>query len=100
MTTPALYSIVPEILRKYRDRFPNVELMLTGAGTEEQVEALNTHQLDVGFLSPPIREDSIQLQILYEGSYLVALPKSHPFAGQRQVSLAALANEPIIFYPR
>ena len=100
LPTPALYSVAPEVLRKYRDRFPKVELILTGAGTEEQVEALDTHQLDVGFLSPPIRQDSIQLQVLYEGGYLVALPTSHPVANQAQVSLASLAKEPIIFYPR
>lgn len=100
VTTPALYSIVPELLRKYRNRFPTVELALTGMSTEDQVEALRNRQIDVGFLSPPIREKTLALQVVYEEPYLVALPKSHPLANQEYVSLASLADEPIIFYPR
>lgn len=68
--------------------------------TEDQVEALRNHQIDVGFLSPPIREKTLALQVVYEESYLVVLPVSHPLANQEYVSLASLANEPIIFYPR
>lgn len=99
-TTPALYSVLPGILRRYCDRFPEVELILTGAGTEEQVEALCTHQIDLGFVSPPVREKSLALQTVFEGTYLVALPTSHPLANQEQILLVSLRDEPIIFYPR
>ena len=99
-TTPALYSVVPEVLGFYRARFPSVELILTGMGTEEQVEALCTHQIDLGFLSPPVREKSLALHTVFEGTYLVALPASHPLANQKQISLSSLIDEPIIFYPR
>ena len=69
-------------------------------GTEEQVEALCTHHLDLGFLSPPVREKSLALQTVFEGFYAIALPASHPLAHQEQISISSLSEEPIIFYPR
>lgn len=99
-TNPALLTIVPNILDRYRSHYPKVELTLVGGGTETQVEALRTHQVDVSFLYTPIREDTLSVYPLYEETFLVALPKSHPLTKQKWVSLKSLANEPLILYPR
>lgn len=97
---PALLTIVPNILDRYRSLYPEVELTLLGGGTETQVEALQTHQADVSLVYTPIREDSLSTYPLYEETFLVALPKSHPLTKQKQVTLESLANESFILYPR
>jgi DNA-binding transcriptional LysR family regulator len=99
-TEATLFSLAPNIIRTYRNRYPQVNLIYTSGGTETNVEALRTHQIDVGFVYLPIREPTLSMYPLYEETYIVAIPASHRFARHKQISLQSLANEPLIFYPR
>lgn len=99
-TEATLFSLAPDIIKTYRQHYPQVELVLTSGGTETQVEALRTHQIDVSFVYLPIREPSLKVQPLFTEVYIAALPVSHRLARQKQIALQALANEPLIFYPR
>lgn len=99
-TEAALFSLAPDIVSTYREQYPQLELILTSGGTEAQVEALRTHQIDVSFVYLPIREPSLSIHPLFEQNYIAALPASHRLARQKQIALQSLANEPLIFYPR
>ncbi|MDX2242165.1 MAG: LysR family transcriptional regulator [Leptolyngbyaceae cyanobacterium bins.302] len=99
-TEATLFSLAPDIVKTYREQSPQVELILTTGGTEMQVEALRTHQIDIGFVYLPIREPSLSIHPLFEENYVAALPTSHRLTRQKQVSLQSLANEALIFYPR
>lgn len=99
-TEATLFSLAPDIIKTYRERYPQVELIVTSGGTETHVEALRTHQIDVGFVYLPIREPSLAIRPLFEEAYIAALPTSHRLARQKQITLSSLANEPLIFYPR
>jgi DNA-binding transcriptional LysR family regulator len=48
-TEATLFSLAPDIVRTYREQYPQVELILASGGTETHVEALRTHQIDVPF---------------------------------------------------
>lgn len=99
-TESTLFSLAPNITRVYREQYPQVQLVLVSGATEAQVEALRTHQIDVGFVYLPIREPSLCIHPLFEETYIAALPTSHRLAKQKQIALQSLANEPLIFYPR
>jgi DNA-binding transcriptional LysR family regulator len=99
-TEATLFSLAPDIVKIYRERHPQVELILSSRGTEANVEALRTRQIDVGFVYLPIREPSLSIHPLFEERYIAALPISHRLARQKQIALQSLANEPLIFYPR
>lgn len=99
-TEATLFSLAPDIVKTYREQYPQVELVLTSGGTETHVEALRTHQIDLGFVYLPIREPSLSIHPLFEEVYIAALPASHRLARQKQIALQALATEPLIFYPR
>jgi DNA-binding transcriptional LysR family regulator len=99
-TEATLFSLAPDIVKIYRERHPQVELILSSSGTEANVEALRTRQIDVGFVYLPIREPSLSIHPLFEEHYIAALPTSHRLARQKQIALQSLANVPLIFYPR
>lgn len=99
-TETTLFSLAPNIVKTYREQYPKVELILTNGGTEAQVEALRTHQIDVGFVYLPIRESSLSIHPLFEEVYITAVPTTHRLARQQRIALQSLANEPLIFYPR
>jgi DNA-binding transcriptional LysR family regulator len=99
-TEATLFSLAPDIIKTYREHYPQVELIVTSGGTEAHVEALRTHQIDVGFVYLPIREPSLAIRPLFEEAYVAALPASHRLTRQKQIALSSLTNEPLIFYPR
>ncbi|MBW4475063.1 MAG: LysR family transcriptional regulator [Stenomitos rutilans HA7619-LM2] len=52
------YDIIPASLKIYRERFPDVELVVLGMTTEQQIEALRQNQIQVGFVVPPLQAQS------------------------------------------
>ncbi|MGL5804694.1 MAG: LysR family transcriptional regulator [Xenococcaceae cyanobacterium] len=92
------YDIVPTSLKTYRERFPNVELVVLGMTTGEQVQALHERQIGVGFVVPPLRgkEKEIAIESVMQEPLVLALPEHHPLAKQERVKVRSLANEPFI----
>lgn len=99
-TASALRSVLPKIVRVFRDRYPDVQIVMNECCTQEQVVAFQNHQIDVGFLYPPINEKSLILQPVSDEVWIVALPKGHPLSTERQLALNALADEQFILHPR
>ena len=98
-TGPALYSVLPKIIRTFRDRYPQVELVFKEICTNDQVKALNSGDIDVGFLHPPIKGDFEFILIMTE-SMILALPEDHPLTTFTQVPISKLSNQPFILFPR
>ena len=99
-TPSAMHTVLPEILKQFRDHFPKVKLELTELCTLDQVEALRTEIIDVGFLHPPIEAPFLKLSPLKGERLIVALPQTHPLANQKHLPLKSLAAEPFILHPR
>ena len=98
-TGPALYTLLPKMIRTFRDRYPQVELVLKEICTNEQVEALNAGAIEVGFLHPPIEGDFEFISIMKE-KMILALPEDHPLTTFTQVPISKLSNQPFILFPQ
>ena len=99
-TILALHSILPTILAQFREDYPQIQLLLSEMTTQAQVEALQTKQLDVGFLHPPISDQGLNLLELKTERMIVALPTQHPLAQRKQLTIKALSLYPLIIHPR
>ncbi|BAC90927.1 LysR family transcriptional regulator [Gloeobacter violaceus] len=99
-TASALQSVLPRIVRVFRERYPAVELSMTELCTEDQVEALLGHRVDVAFLHPPMRSPAVQLQPLGEENFVAVFAEDHPLLACGRISLRALADEAFIIHPR
>lgn len=92
-------SILPDILRAFRQHYPDVDLDLRELTMEQQLQELRDRHLDIGFehIPAPYSEDpQFQLLPLFQEQLVVALPESHPLTAQSAISLATLAQEPIL----
>jgi DNA-binding transcriptional LysR family regulator len=96
----AAYNILPTILRTFRNCVPGVSLELHELTTDQQLEWLRTGRIDVGFVRPPVEENTFSWEIIFQESLMVALPEAHLLANQSYVCLRSLANEPFILFPR
>src|SRR5690348_11319775 len=93
------YGFLPTVIRTFRERFPEVALILRERTTVEQIQMLRDGQIQVGFLRPPILDETLQQTVVQQEPFLVALPKTHPQASVPHVPLPALANESFILVP-
>lgn len=92
-------SILPDILRAFRQHYPDVELELRELTMEQQLQELRDRRLDVGFEHIPAaynQDQQLQLLPLFQEELLVALPETHPLAAQAAISLATLAQESLL----
>lgn len=96
----AAYNILPDILRCFRKQVPGVSLDLHELTTDQQLEWLRSHRLDVGFIRPPVQEVTFSWETIFQESLMVALPANHQLANQSNVNLTSLANEHFILFPR
>jgi DNA-binding transcriptional LysR family regulator len=61
---------------------------------------LQNGQIHVGLLHPPLRADAINVESIFSEPLIAVLPDQHPLAGLPVISLAHLADEPFILFPR
>lgn len=99
-TPSSMHTVLPNILKKFRDRYPNVVLTMTEICTLDQVNSLKSETIDLGFLHPPIDDVSLALYPLPGEELLMALPATHTLAGKSQISPKSLAGESFILHPR
>jgi len=92
-------TMLPDILRLFRDRFPEVALELRELTADQQLQSLRDRRLDVGFEAIAAlhhQDDGLMIAPVVEESLVVALPERHPLAAQAQIPLSALAHEALI----
>lgn len=96
----AAYNILPNILRTFRTLVPAVSLELHEITTDQQLRWLDEGRIDVGFVRPPIEEDTFNFEIIFQESLIVALPETHPLANESYIYLRSLDREAFILFPR
>lgn len=96
----ATYEVLPRILRRYRERFPDVRLRLVELTTPDQPAALEQRRIDVGlYLAPTVDRQGIARQIILDEPFFVALPEEHRLARRKGIALRDLRNDSFIFIP-
>jgi DNA-binding transcriptional LysR family regulator len=93
---------LPQVLRRFRQKYPAVDVTLTELVPSQQMEALLLHRLDVGIIGvidgkPP---PGIQIESITEERPVAAVPNDHPFAHRESLRLEELKSEPFIFTSR
>jgi DNA-binding transcriptional LysR family regulator len=96
----ASYEILPTMIRRFHECFPDVELVLREATTSQQIRALHEGRIHVGLLRPPVSGDALVIESFLVEPLIAALPETHALAGQPAVSLQELAHERYITFPR
>ncbi len=95
------HGIVPDALRRFRERQPDAELQLRPASNVDQFEAIRSGNVDAGFVFFMPRGDEeldhlpVAMQLLE-----LAVPKGHPLSKTKTLRLRDLVDVPFIWFPR
>ncbi|GHO62682.1 LysR family transcriptional regulator [Ktedonobacter sp. SOSP1-52] len=94
-------TIIPDMLAIYRQRFPSVEIRLREVNLQEQLQAIQAQQTQVGFVTCPPKIPAELDSVVVERIPLVAVfAQQHSLASHASVPIRSLINEPFIFCQR
>ncbi len=107
-----LYGLLPEIIATLKKNSSdqsvdntdsqrqdyNIEVNLKDISSYQQVDALKSGEIDIGFGRFAHQDPWIQQILLRHERYVVALPKSHPLAHVKDQRLIDLVNNRLILY--
>ncbi len=101
-----MFQTLPAWIRAFRDRYPEVELELRELPTGLQLTALQSGELDVGFVREPPPTPGVQFETVMREPLVVAVSRAHSLAdrvpdgeGLSARKLADLADEPFVLFP-
>lgn len=96
----ATYNILPSLLHQFCDRYPEVQIELHELTTDRQLIWLKSGRIDLGLMRPPIGDPNLCSKIVFQESFVVAVPTTHDLAQLEAIDLVALATVPFILFPR
>jgi DNA-binding transcriptional LysR family regulator len=96
----AVFDIVPRIVLQFRNRFPDVEVVLHNMDRDTQVKALHERRIEIGFNRFFEDHPDLIWEPVVREKMLAIVPEGHPLTTKPIVSLPDLAEEPLILYPR
>jgi DNA-binding transcriptional LysR family regulator len=92
----AMYGVLPEILRSFREGHPDVELRLRELPSAPQLEGLRSGRIDVGFVRPPVQDPDLMSETVLREPVVAALPEWHRLSARRRLRLADLRHESFV----
>lgn len=95
------HGVVPDAFRQFRERQPDAELQIRPLSSLEQIAAVQSGQLDAGFVFTIANIDRELAQLdIASVNLMLAVPKRHPLAKLKSVRLRDLASTSFIWFPR
>src|SRR5215510_9860868 len=96
-TRVAAIGVIPNAIARFRNAYPDVEVLLKDVSSDEGLEAVRTGQLELCLLHPLRTVDSaLNLETVWHEPLVAVLPPKHPLAGMQRISLQRLRSEPWI----
>ncbi len=95
-----LYGGTPDLARRMRRRWPDLEIEFREMMSVQQLAALKEGRIDLGFGRVRFNDPAVVRIVLRKELLVLALPAGHPEAsGSTPLALERLADETLILYP-
>jgi len=88
-----------EIVKAFRERYPDVELDVTVGNTMIHVQQLHSGDIDVGFVRPPLLDPELEELWLGREPMVCVLPKGHRLTKRSSIRREDLEGEPLVWWP-
>lgn len=103
-TTIAMQTVLPDLIRQFKSEYPDIELEVRELTSQQQVEALLSAEIDVGFVLTPIDDSALSIIPLHKEHLKLAVPDHHPhalsFKDNKSAPLSVFANDHFIIPSR
>jgi len=93
--TNALYFL-PAKVRAFSRRMPKVRVFIHCRSSDDVADAVAHGDLDIGIVTLPLVRPDLETRPLFDQRLVMVVPRNHALAKRKRVSLANLANEPMV----
>ena len=95
-------QILPQALRTFQEKFPNVRVALHDLSTEEMLSQIGENKLQVALTVRPSAKllRGLKFEELARYAMCVAVAPKHPLAKSKSVSLEQISRESLLAYSR
>jgi DNA-binding transcriptional LysR family regulator len=97
---PSARFLVMPAVKRFRERFPAIQLALHEALDERQFNELSAGRTDLGIVRSQRAGDNLVFKRLVNAQLCVALPRDHHLAREHELTYGQLADEPFVLWPR
>lgn len=94
-----LYHLLPDLVKEYATRFPQVELTIWDRPQREVISLVQRGEVDFGLALASLVPKNLTTIPWRRVRTALMVPHGHPLTRTRKVSLAALARYPLILPP-
>ena len=88
--------LLPDLVRQAIERVPQMPLILQENFTAKLLEMLRSGELDCAIMAEPFPDTGLAVAPLYDEPFAAALPKGHPLAMRRSISVEELKSETML----
>lgn len=89
-------GVMPELVVRFRTAFPDAQVGLYSLASDEQVGALQSGRIDIGFMLTDACKAPLEHMTIASERFVVLLSKYHPLAKRASVNVADLASVPFV----
>lgn len=95
-----LYRGLPQVLDDFRDRAPDIEVVLHELNSAEQADALRRDEIDAGFVHGRAIPDGLNGFRYHAEPFVACLPQDHKAVAARTLRLTRLKDDPFVLFSR
>jgi len=88
--------LLPHVIPTIRKQYPNLRLQLAEEKTDVILKMLQQGELDAALLALPIHDDGLDMEILFEEPFVLALPGKHPLGEKSRITLKDLNGSELL----
>ena len=89
-------DLLPDVLRSFALVHPEIGIRQFGGSPTDLADRLSRRTLDLAITARPVGGDTLVFEELGRSEFVILVGRDHPLAGQRAVSVGALAGEKLI----
>ncbi|MDP2697088.1 LysR substrate-binding domain-containing protein [Thalassospira sp.] len=96
--SPVIHICLPQIIRLFRQRCPDTRIDIKILTTNEQLDLMAEHKIDVAFIRPPRTKANLNIEHLFSEGFVGLIPADHPLADKKNITLRDFAGLPYMAY--
>ncbi len=94
----AMHKIIPTFLLAIKKVYPNIHINLQEMDNQAQTSGILDHNIDIGFVRMDRVLRGVEIRPIFEETFSLVLPKSHPINKNNFKDLSQLKDEPFIMF--
>jgi DNA-binding transcriptional LysR family regulator len=94
-----IFGVIPQLLRRFREAYPEVSITLHTMTKEEQIDALRHRRITVAFNRLVRPTEGLCCETILAEPLFVALPEGAPLAARTAIAIEELRDQPLVLFP-